>query len=264
MTLIGRISADSICENQLFLCLSASHLSPGKGLETDLMTHPIRERFLAVVAKRPAPGQTKTRLCPPLTGAEAAALYECFLADTLDVMRQVESVGRAVIYLPEEERGYFGELAPDFALHPQRGDDLGARLDNLLRDALAAGAKYAVVMDSDSPTLPVACLEDAYAHLAAGADVVFGPCDDGGYYLVGVTRPQPRLLRDVAMSTPTVLEDSLAIADELGLKVALLPTWYDVDTGAELERLQAELAQLPDTTARHTRRWLTERVEAVG
>lgn len=228
------------------------------------MTQPMHSRFLAVVAKRPAPGQTKTRLCPPLSGEQAAALYECFLADTLDVMRRVSDVERAIIYMPEEERGYFRELAPDFALHPQRGDDLGTRLDNLLSEALAAGARYAVVMDSDSPTLPASCVADAYAHLEAGADVVFGPCDDGGYYLVGVARPQPRLLREVAMSTPTVLEDSLAIARSLKLKVALLPTWYDVDTGAELARLVAELPQLPDTIACHTRRWLAERAEAVG
>jgi len=225
------------------------------------MTHPIRDHFLAVVAKRPAPGQTKTRLCPPLTGEQAAALYECFLADTLDVMRQVKDVERAVSYLPEDERGYFRRLAPDFTLHPQRGKDLGARLDNLLSAALAEGARYAVVMDSDSPTLPAACVEEAYARLEAGADVVFGPCDDGGYYLVGVTRPQPRLLREVAMSTPTVLEDSLSIARSLGLRVALLPAWYDVDTGAELERLQTELLLLPEDVARHTRRWLAAAIE---
>jgi len=225
------------------------------------MAHKHTDRFLAVVAKRPAAGQTKTRLCPPLSGAEAAALYECFLADTLDLMRQTDGVERAIIYLPEDESGYFRQLAPDFALHPQRGDDLGARLDNLLSDALAAGARQAVVMDSDSPTLPVSSVQEAYARLDTGADVVFGPCDDGGYYLVGVTRPQPRLLREVAMSTATVLEDSLAIARSLGLKVSLLPVWYDVDTGAELERLQAELRHLPPETAQHTRRWLAESIE---
>jgi len=223
----------------------------------------MRSRFLAVVAKRPAAGQTKTRLCPPLSGEQAAALYECFLADTLDVLGQVRDVERAFIYLPEDERGYFQQLAPHFALHPQRGDDLGARLDNLLSDALTNGARQAVVMDSDSPTLPVSYLTEAYAHLDAGADVVFGPCDDGGYYLVGVTRPQPQLLREVTMSTPTVLEDTLAIAGALGLRVALLPTWYDVDTGTELARLQSELGHLPNDTARHTRRWLAENVELI-
>lgn len=233
-------------------------------LEIDGMTHPMHTRFLAVVAKRPAPGQTKTRLCPPLTGPQAADLYECFLRDTLGLMARIQGVERSISFLPEGEGSYFRQLAPGFALRPQRGDDLGARLDNLLSDALANGASQAVVMDSDSPTLPAACVEDAYARLDEGADVVFGPCDDGGYYLVGVTRPQPRLLREVQMSTATVLEESLDIARSLGLNVALLPTWYDVDTGAELARLEAELACLPEGVASHTRGWLAARLEVTG
>lgn len=222
------------------------------------MTNSMDSRFLAVVAKRPAAGQTKTRLCPPLTGAQAAALYECFLGDTLALMRAVPDVERAIVYLPEGEEGYFREMAPEFSLLPQRGDDLGARLDNLLRHALHNGAAQAVVMDSDSPTLPPAYLAQAFARLDEGADVVFGPCDDGGYYLVGLTRPQPRLLREVEMSTPRVLADSLAIAQELGLRVALLPSWYDVDTAAELERLRQELRHLPPAVAAHTRGWFAK------
>ena len=212
-------------------------------------------RFLAVVAKRPAAGQTKTRLCPPLSGEAAAALYECFLADTLALMRGVDGVERAIVYLPAGEEAYFTGLAPDFALLPQEGDDLGARLDNLLSHALGNGAGQAVVMDSDSPTLPPAYVAEAFARLDDGADVVFGPCDDGGYYLVGLRRPQPRLLREVQMSTPRVLADSLAIAAELGLNVALLPVWYDVDTATELERLRRELDDLPPQSAPHTRAW---------
>ena len=197
---------------------------------------------LLVVAKQPAAGQTKTRLCPPLTGETAAALYECFLRDTIEIMRATPNVGRGIVYLPAAAAAYFRQLAPDFTLTLQVGSDLGERLDQLLTAALTQGAPAAVVMDSDSPTLPVAYLGEAFAHLAAGADVVLGPCDDGGYYLIGLRRPQPRLLRDVPMSTPTVLRDTLAIAAELGLRVALLPTWYDVDTGAELQRLRRELA----------------------
>ena len=212
-------------------------------------------RFLAVVATRPAAGQTKTRLCPPLSGEQAAALYACFLDDSLALMRTVEGVERAIVYLPEDTEAYFAGLAPDFTLRPQQGDDLGTRLDNLLGHALGNGARQAVVMDSDSPTLPATYVADAFAHLEAGADVVFGPCDDGGYYLVGLSRPQPRLLREVEMSTPRVLADSLAIAQELGLRVALLPTWYDVDTAAELERLRQELRHLPPAVAAHTRGW---------
>src|SRR5262245_24753069 len=216
------------------------------------------KRVLLVVAKQPAAGQTKTRLCPPLSAASAAALYECFLQDTLDVMRQVPGVERSIVYLPSDAAGYFHTLAPDMALTPQRGADLGERLDHLLSDALAGGAAQAVVMDSDSPTLPAAYVAEAFARLDGPDDVVLGPCHDGGYYLIGLKRPQPRLLREVQMSTPFVVRDTLALADTLGLRVALLPSWYDVDTAAELERLRRELAAPGEQTAHRTRAFLTE------
>jgi uncharacterized protein len=217
------------------------------------MTH-----ALLVVAKQPAAGQTKTRLCPPLAAETAAALYECFLRDTLDLMRQVPGVQRGIVYLSGDAAGYFHTLAPDMALTPQRGVDLGERLDQLLSDALASGAAQAVVMDSDSPTLPVAYVAEAFARLDGSGDVVLGPCDDGGYYLIGLKRPQPRLLREVRMSTPFVVRDTLALADALGLKVTLLPPWYDVDTVAELERLRTELATASEQTAPRTRALLAE------
>jgi rSAM/selenodomain-associated transferase 1 len=215
-------------------------------------------RALLVVAKQPAAGQTKTRLCPPLAADTAAALYECFLRDTLDVMRQVPGVERGIVYLPDDAAGYFHIIAPDMALTPQRGADLGERLDHLLSNALAGGAAQAVVMDSDSPTLPAAYVAEAFGRLDGDADVVLGPCDDGGYYLIGLKRPQPRLLREVQMSMPFVVRDTLALAEALGLKVALLPAWYDVDTAAELERLRAELAAASEQTAPHTRAVLAE------
>jgi rSAM/selenodomain-associated transferase 1 len=215
------------------------------------------DRALLVVAKQPAAGQTKARLCPPLTGAGAAVLYEAFLRDTLELMRQVSGAAHTIAYLPADAAGYFGRLAPDMALMPQRGADLGERLDHALADALAAGARHAVVMDSDSPTLPAAYVSAAFAALADGADVVLGPCDDGGYYLIGLKRPQPRLLREVTMSTPFVVRDTLALARELRLRVELLPQWYDVDTAAELDRLRAELHALPLEVAQYTRALLS-------
>lgn len=208
---------------------------------------------LIVVAKRPTPGHTKTRLTPPLSPQQAAALYECFLRDTLDSIRRVPDVRPAVAYLPAEERAYFTALAPDFDLVLQEGDDLGARLDNALTRALDAGHQRAVIMNSDSPTLPPDCLTRAFDALANGADVVLGPADDGGYYLIGLRRPAPRLLREVRMSTPQVLADTQALAAEEGLRVALLPVWYDVDDAASLARLKAELTNTPGDVAPYTR-----------
>lgn len=212
---------------------------------------------LHVVAKRPAAGQTKTRLCPPLSGENAAALYECFLRDTLDIMRRVENVQRSIVYLPQSEEAYFRQLAPDMTLALQQGKSLGERLDHLLSRALTTGSGKAVVMDSDSPTLPADYVAQAFRQLD-DADVVLGPCRDGGYYLIGVKHPQPRILREVEMSTPHVLRDTLALAEEIGLSVALLPEWYDVDTVSELQELRAELATVDTAIAVHTRKHLAQ------
>ena len=207
---------------------------------------------LLVIAKRPAPGRTKTRLTPPLSPAQAAELYEGFLRDTLDMARAVPQVERLIYYAPAEAAGYFEALAPDFGLTPQAGARLGERLDHVLARFLQAGYERVVVLDSDSPTLPAQYVAQAFAELARH-DVVLGPCDDGGYYLIGLTRPQPRLLREVEMSQPNVLRDTLALAQALGLSVSLLPQWYDVDAAEELGRLQAELFAPASAGAPHTR-----------
>jgi len=220
------------------------------------MRRPENLNALIVVAKRPAPGNTKTRLSPPLSPEQASALYECFLADTLDQIRQVEGVERVIAYLPVGAHDYFQRLAPDFQLIRQEGPDLGARLDHALTSYLSRGYEHAVIMDSDSPTLPAEHLSQAFAALSNGADVVLGPCEDGGYYLIGCSQPVPRLLREVRMSTPTVSADTIALASEEDLHLTQLPTWYDVDDGDSLIRLVEEIEALDARTAIHTRRFL--------
>jgi rSAM/selenodomain-associated transferase 1 len=219
------------------------------------------KRALLVIAKKPAPGQAKTRLTPPLSAEQASQLYECFLRDTLDLARAVPDVTRLIAYLPQGEAGYFRELAPDFDLVLQRGASLGERLDNAMTHCLSDGFDQAVIMDSDSPTLPSAYVAYAF-DLLDEADVVLGPCEDGGYYLIGLTRPRPRLLREVQMSTPNVLRDTLALAEEEGLRAALAPTWYDVDTVGDLRRVEDELRAAENGLARHTRELLMVRREA--
>lgn len=218
------------------------------------------KRALMVVAKQPAVGQTKTRLCPPLNGEEAAAVYECLLRDTLDLIRatrQQIAFDPIICYLPAGGEGYFREVAPDFTLQLQEGSALSERLAHATTAALTV-RKYdqAVIMDSDSPTLLPAYLCEAFTALA-DADISLGPCDDGGYYLIGLKHSAPDLFLKVQMSTSQVVADTLAVADMLDLRVTQLPASFDIDYIADLRRLTRELEQLPDSIAVHTRRFLS-------
>lgn len=220
------------------------------------------DRALIVVAKRPTSGQTKTRLTPPLSPDQAVSLYSCLLMDTLDLMSQVENVKHVIAYAPDTAAPYFQHIAPNFQLYPQHGQDLGERLHAILSQCLRQGCRQAVVMDSDSPTLPVDYLQQAFTLLDDPAvDVVLGPCDDGGYYLIGLKQPCASLF-NITMSTATVAAETLTAAAQAGLRVALLPTWYDVDTVQEVARLQAELDADPTARAPRTRAWLMEHYQA--
>jgi uncharacterized protein len=216
------------------------------------------KRALMVVAKQPAPGQTKTRLTPPLDGTQAAALYECFLKDTLALIQRARrhlAFDPIIIYLPAGADAYFRQLAPDFGLQVQQGADLSERLNHATTHCLTTGYDQAVIMDSDSPSLPAENLVAAFEALNR-ADVTLGRCDDGGYYLIGLKRPEPSLFLTVTMSTATVAEDTLARAQSAGLSVELLPTSYDIDYVSDLRRLVDELAGLPPDVAQHTRAFL--------
>ena len=149
---------------------------------------------LAVMAKAPRAGLVKTRLCPPLSPDEAAELARAFLLDAVDQVRSVAAARPAMAYAPVDARAFFHALAPDFALVAQRGDDLGARLSHAFEDLLADGAPGAIVIGSDVPTLPSAVLAAALDRLA-GADLVLGPSEDGGYYLIGLREPRAGALR---------------------------------------------------------------------
>ncbi len=215
------------------------------------------ENALIVVAKKPSPGTTKTRLVPPLSPQRAAELYRCLLLDTLDLMLHVGNVQPVIAYTPPDAESYFRRIAPHgFELVAQQGQTLGERLDCLLRAHLQMGYRRVVVVDSDSPTLPPEYLLRSFQHLEADhVDVVVGPCEDGGYYLIGLKQPCSAIFQ-VVMSTPTVLKETLRLAHGQGLRTVCLPTWYDTDTAEDLKRLQRELARLPADTAPCTRQWL--------
>jgi uncharacterized protein len=217
---------------------------------------------IIVMAKAPCAGQAKTRLVPALSETAAASLAACFVQDTVDKARQIV---RAVIvaYTPSKGRAVLELLLPvGIAWVEQQGEGLGERLEGAIADACARGFSPVVVIGTDSPTLPPSCLESAVRLLGSGrADVVLGPTDDGGYYLVGLRQPAGGLFQNVPWSTARAFAVTADNARRSGLRLTSLPRWYDVDTPADLTRLRGELAG--DAAARShapaTYRWLRAR-----
>lgn len=217
---------------------------------------------LLTMAKRPAAGRTKTRLAAALSPAQAADLYACFLKDTLVLMQQVAAklphIQLAIAYAPANEEAYFANLAPDFDLLAQTGPNLGERLAFVSDHYFQQGADQVVMINSDSPTLPIDYLVAAFQGLTDGSDVTLGPCDDGGYYAIGLKKPAPQLFREVPMSTGQVMSDTIAVAKANNLSVAMLSTWYDVDDADSLQRLWSEVGQTTDESAFYTRAFLSQ------
>jgi rSAM/selenodomain-associated transferase 1 len=216
-----------------------------------------RRIALCIMAKAPVSGQVKTRLCPPLSLDEAARLYQCFLEDKIAQVLGIHGVEPVLAYTPDGAVVVFETLAPGVTLVPQRGGDLTSRLVSVLERLFESGFDAAIVIDSDTPTLPSRLLEGAVAQLASGEpDLVLGPSEDGGYYLIGLRGVHRALFEGIPWSTPAVLDETLRGARRLRLRVAQLAPWYDVDTGEDLARLMAELEADADQPPIHTRRFL--------
>jgi rSAM/selenodomain-associated transferase 1 len=185
---------------------------------------------LLVIAKEPVPGRVKTRLTPPYTPAEAAAIAEAALADTLEAVASARA-RRRVLVLDGRRPGH--RLPKDVEVIPQRGDGLDERLANAFADA----GGPAVLVGMDTPQVTPALLDEASRQLAT-CDAVFGPAADGGFWLLGLRRPDPRLIAGVPMSRPDT--GACQLSRLSGLRVATLPTLTDVDTAADAVRVAAQ------------------------
>lgn len=205
--------------------------------------------ILVIMARRPEAGRAKTRLCPPLSPLQAAQLYHGMLLDTLALISSLPGIRPAIAYAPDDAGDFFRRLAPDVLLIAQHGATLGERLAQVSGELFAAGAAAIGLMSSDSPSVPPAVLLSAFSRLQDERDLTLGPSYDGGYYLAALRRHEPRLYRDVQMSTPNVLRDTLTIAAELGLRSSLLAPCYDIDEPADLQRLRQDTAPLIHTRA---------------
>ena len=199
------------------------------------MTGP--RRALVVIAKEPVPGAVKTRLAPILGADGAARVAAAMLADTLAVMAQVDAE-RWVCFAPPDARTRMARLAPGCGLLAQVEGDLGDRLAGCFAALLGGGADQVVIVAADTPQVPRTTYKAAFTMLSQ-VDVVLGPAQDGGYYLVGAKTALPELFVGVPMGTDAVLQVTMQRAVRRRLRVGTVPTLRDLD---QLEDLQAALA----------------------
>jgi len=225
---------------------------------------------VAIICKTPRAGHSKTRLSPPLTPEECARLSGCFIADLSATIARVAQNGTAdgyVVYTPAGSEADMRRLLPGgFGFVLQGDGDLGNRLHKGIADLIAAGHAGAILINSDSPTLPRSILEAAVAAVSSGDRLVISPALDGGYTLIGLSKPHARLFADIPWSTDVVYARTLERAREIGLPVVSLDPWYDVDDHVSYSMLERELdglrpafAKGPIEDAPHTRAFLHRR-----
>jgi hypothetical protein len=214
------------------------------------------DRVLVIMAKAPRPGAVKTRLTPGLPPEDSTMFYRCLLDDTLALARSLHDVEVAIM-CPDSDVNELAQLAGEASVVGQKGKGLAAGLTSVFAHFAEGHRRRTIAFNSDSPHLPRTVLEDAFEILAAH-DVVVGPTNDGGYYLVGARAFHPTLFALDGMGTSSALERLLSRARALELSVGFAAPFYDIDVVDDLSRLAEELRQAPARAPR-TAAWLQER-----
>ena len=182
----------------------------------------MNDTALIIMAKEPRVGSTKTRLCPPLTFEEAAKLYEALLLDTIEMASTLDDIDLAIAVTPPNAMPYFEQASPEGTiLVPVDCEDIGQCLSKVLTHLLRMGYGKAMALNSDGPSLPGEYIRQAVTRLD-DHDLVFGPSEDGGYYLVGLKEIYDQVFTDIEWSTSRVLSQTLEKCDGLDLRVNLL------------------------------------------
>jgi hypothetical protein len=196
---------------------------------------------IAVMAKQPEPGNVKTRLCPPLTPVQAADLYEAFFLDTVSLITGIKHTDAFVAYDPDTALNFFSRILPATVKCISQGrGDLGNRLSGVSSIVFSHGYRKVIMLASDAPHLKQDCIQMAFKGLD-DTDVVLGPCNDGGYYLIGLRYPSPEVFEGIPWSTSRVLDLTIQRAREAGKTCELLPPCYDIDTWQDVERLMRDM-----------------------
>ena len=220
-----------------------------------------RKRAAVVMMARAPWTGGKSRLGAAADPAAHADLRHALFRDTLDVVTSVPGVEHIVACEPAAACERMREaVGASVDVIPQRGEDLGARMAHLFEDVFRLGMESVVIVGSDLPDLPSRHIREALAALRGHADrVVIGPATDGGYYLIGMNRPNASIFGGIEWSTERVLEGTIQAARGLNLDMTLVGEWSDVDEPGDLARLTERPG---DPGARRTRAWIREHLPA--
>lgn len=197
-----------------------------------------KKNALIIFAKAPVPGHVKTRLESHLSKEECASLHESFITDTVRLSMEVAGADIFLACHPDAGHPFFQDISADYGvrLTVQKGDDLGERMDNAIKDLLAMGYKKVVIIGSDSPDLPPEYVKVGFERLDS-SDMVLGPSMDGGYYLIGGRKGLP-VFSGIPWSSSEVFEMTLERAGKNGITFSVLKEWYDIDTWEDLQRFR--------------------------
>jgi rSAM/selenodomain-associated transferase 1 len=219
------------------------------------------DRLLVIMAKAPKPGAVKTRLTPRLSLQAVTAFYRCLLDDTLALARSLVGVEIAIM-CPDSDVNELASLTGQgVRVVAQKGEGLAAGLTSVFAHFVEGPQRRISAFNSDSPHLPRSVIEEAFETLRAH-DLVVGPTDDGGYYLVGAKASHPTLFSGGGIGTSGALERLLSRARVLELSVGFEDPFYDIDVADDLIRLAAELQRAPARAPR-TAVWLKQWGDAV-
>lgn len=196
------------------------------------------------MAKVPVAGTVKTRLQPRLTAEQCADLAACFLRDAVSKINSLK-IKLIIAYSPFEKREVLAEIVPDeHNFIEQKGTNLGEKMFHAFEFAFSNNSDSVVMIGTDSPTFPADFIGQAFENLSK-ADAVLGAAIDGGFYLIGLRSLKREIFENVEWSSPRTFEQTARNIEKANLKLALLPVWHDVDTPADLKRLQQDLAKNP-------------------
>lgn len=208
---------------------------------------------LAVIfAKYPTPGLVKTRMVPPLTTQNAAALHTACVMVVCDKVSAIPNLDWMLAVSPDERLLDMATLMkiPAARCQPQGEGDLGVRMARTVDQVFASELQGVLLLGADSPTLPSTILTQAVEEICAGKTVL-GPCHDGGYYALGLARPIPELFQDIDWGTSNVASQTRQRAETIGEPLIELPLWYDLDRFDDLPRAREDLDRIdtPPTPA---------------